>query len=198
MILDLLRHGSTGRDGYLDGRTDPPLIAQAIDPMRAYMGTPWSRVISSPRRRALDTATALVAGADVFCEIHPDWAELDFGDWDGCHFDDLPAAELAGFYEAPDQVVPPHGESWAAFAARIEAQLQRLLDEDEAGGPVLVVSHAGVLRLALSQVCGIPLAMLWTLRIDHGTRLRLRVERTGDGRLWGELLELQQPPVDGG
>lgn len=198
MILDLLRHGSTGRDGYLDGRTDPPLIAQAIDPMRAYIGTAWSRVISSPRRRALDTATALVAGMDVFCEIHPDWAELDFGDWDGCHFDELPAAELAGFYEAPDQVVPPHGESWVAFAARIEAQLHRLLDEDEAGGPVLVVSHAGVLRLALSQVCGIPLAMLWTLRIDHGTRLRLRVERTGEGWLWGELLELQQPPVDGG
>ena len=26
MILDLLRHASTGRPGHLDGRTDPPLI----------------------------------------------------------------------------------------------------------------------------------------------------------------------------
>lgn len=195
MILDLLRHGATGRESFLDGRTDPPLQEGAIDPLRHHVDSGWSRVISSPRRRALDTATALVAGTDVFCEIHPDWAELDFGDWDGCRFDELPAAELAGFYEAPDQVLPPNGESWAAFALRIETQLHRLLDEDEGNGPVLVVSHAGVLRLALSQICGIPLALLWTLRIDHGTRLRLRLERTADDQLWGELLELKQPSM---
>jgi len=41
-------------------------------------------------------------------------------------------------------------------------------------------------------VCGLPVALCWALRIDHGTRLRLRVER-GDAGLWGELLELQQP-----
>ena len=45
--------------------------------------------------------------------------------------------------------------------------------------------------MVLSQVCGLPMAMCWALRIDHGTRLRLRVERQDD-QLWGELLELQQ------
>jgi alpha-ribazole phosphatase len=30
------------------------------------------------------------------------------------------------------------------------------------------------------------------MRIDYGTRVRLRVERGDDGRLWGELLELRQ------
>ncbi|MGV8961116.1 MAG: histidine phosphatase family protein [Stenotrophomonas sp.] len=194
MIVDLLRHASTGRRGYLDGRTDPPLLDDALDPVcRRHSGIGWSRVISSPRRRALDTATALVAGSDLFCEIHPDWAELDFGDWDGCHFDELPAEQLAGFYDEPHDVVPPNGESWPIFAARIEAQLQRLLDEYDDQGPVLVVSHAGVLRFALSRVCGMPLAATWAVRIDYGTRVRLRLERGDDGQLWGELLELRQP-----
>ncbi|MBN8793607.1 MAG: histidine phosphatase family protein [Stenotrophomonas nitritireducens] len=196
MILDLMRHASTGRQGHLDGRTDPPLLDGAMDALlRCHGDGQWSRVIASPRRRALDTATALVAGRDLFCEIHPDWAELDFGDWDGCHYDEIPAELLAGLYDAPHAVVPPNGESWRQFEARIDAQLRRLLDEDEDedAGLVLVVSHAGVLRLAVSRVCGMPLAALWAMRIDYGTRVRLRVERGGDGQLWGELLELCQP-----
>jgi len=198
VILDLMRHASTGRHGHLDGRTDPPLLDGAVDALlQRHGGGRWSRVIASPRRRALDTATALLAGRDLFCEIHPDWAELDFGDWDGRRYDEIPAEQLAGLYDPPHAQVPPNGESWQQFQARIEAQLQRLLDEgedgDEGGDPVLVVSHAGVLRLAVSCVCGMPLAALWALRIDYGTRLRLRVERDDDGRLWGELLELCQP-----
>ncbi len=198
MILDLMRHASTGRQGHLDGRTDPPLLDGAMDALlRCHGDGQWSRVIASPRRRALDTATALVAGRDLFCEIHPDWAELDFGDWDGCHYDEIPAELLAGLYDAPHAVVPHNSESWRQFEARIDAQLRRLLDEDEDededAGPVLVVSHAGVLRLAVSRVCGMPLAALWAMRIDYGTRVRLRVERGGDGQLWGELLELCQP-----
>ena len=194
MILDLLRHASTGRAGHLDGRTDPPLIEGAMDALyRCHAGIGWSRVITSPRRRALDTAHALVAGSNQFCEIHPDWAELDFGDWDGLHFDQLPAEQLAAFYEEPHDTVPPNGESWPQFRARVEEQLHRLVDEDDGDGqPVLVVSHAGVLRLAVSRVCGMPLSVLWAMRIDYGTRVRLRVERGDDGRLWGELLELRQ------
>ena len=194
MILDLMRHASTGRSGYLDGRNDPALIDGAMDALyRSHAGIGWSRVISSPRRRALDTAHALVAGSNQFCEIHPDWAELDFGDWDGQHFDALPAEQLAGLYEEPHHTVPPNGEAWPQFQARVEEQLHRLVDEDDGDGlPVLVVSHAGVLRLAVSRVCGIPLSMLWAMRIDYGTRVRLRVERGDDGRLWGELLELRQ------
>lgn len=195
MILDLMRHASTGRTGHLDGRTDPPLIEGAMDALyRCHAGIGWSRVITSPRRRALDTAHALVAGSNQFCEIHPDWAELDFGDWDGLHFDELPAEQLAGFYSEPYDVVPPNGESWQQFQARVEEQLHRLVDEDDGDGlPVLVVSHAGVLRLVVSRVCGMSLSSLWAMRIDYGTRVRLRVERGEDGQLWGELLELRQP-----
>ena len=46
--------------------------------------------------------------------------------------------------------------------------------------------------MVLSQVCGLPMSLCWALRIDHGTRLRVRLER-GEAGLAGELLELQQP-----
>ncbi len=193
MILDLVRHASTGRAGHLDGRSDPPLLAGACDALgRACRGIDWTRAIASPRRRALHTAQALAAPLGLPVEVDEGWAELDFGDWDGCLGSELPAAALAAFHADPLAHPPPQGEAWDAFERRIEARLRALLDSGD-DGPVLVVSHGGPLRMALCRICGWPLALTWSLRLAYGTRLRLRVEAGGDGRLWGELLELRQP-----
>jgi alpha-ribazole phosphatase len=35
--------------------------------------------------------------------------------------------------------------------------------------------------------------MLWSMRIDYGTRVRLKIGLGADGQLWGELRELVQP-----
>ena len=78
-----------------------------------------------------------------------------------------------------------------ATSSGVSRALDRLLDDDDPV-PTLVVSHGGPLRMVLSQVCGLPMSLCWALRIDHGTRLRVRLER-GEAGLAGELLELQQP-----
>ncbi|MCS4235386.1 histidine phosphatase family protein [Stenotrophomonas sp. BIGb0135] len=191
MILDLIRHASTGRDGHLDGRTDPALDEGSTDALCArYAALGWERVLSSPRQRALATADALALPRGLAVIADDEWEELDFGDWDGQALDALPMQQLSSFHLDPHANPPPHGESWGHFERRIVRGLHRLLDEPDAPS-TLIVSHGGPLRMVLSQVCGMPMAMCWALRIDHGTRLQLRVEREGD-RLWGELLELQQ------
>jgi len=195
VILDLVRHADTGRRGHMDGRSDPPLLACATDdPCRRHGGTAWSCVVSSPLRRAHDTALALAAPLGLPVRREMRWAELDFGDWDGQRVAELPADAVAAFHADPHRFPPPGGESWAAFEQRVGDALHVLVEDarDDAR-PALVVSHGGPMRMALSQVCGLPLASLWALRIDYGTRLRLRVELGSDGRLWGELLELVQP-----
>lgn len=192
MILDLIRHASSGRDGHLDGRTDPPLDAGSCDALcERYTGLHWARVLSSPRQRALATAAALALPRGVEVMAEEEWEELDFGDWDGQALHDLPVAQLSAFHHDPHANPPPHGESWGHFERRIARALHRLLDDPDPPA-TLVVSHGGPLRMVLSQVCGLPMALCWALRIDHGTRVQLRVERDGDA-LWGELLELQQP-----
>lgn len=191
MILDLIRHASTGRDGHLDGRTDPPLEDGSTDALCArYAALGWERVLSSPRQRALASAEALAVPRGLEVIADEEWEELDFGTWDGQALHDLPMQELSAFHLDPHANPPPQGESWAHFERRIARGLHRLLDAPDPPA-TLIVSHGGPLRMVLSQVCDLPMAMCWALRIDHGTRLQLRVERE-DGRLWGELLELQQ------
>ncbi|MDA5337598.1 histidine phosphatase family protein [Stenotrophomonas maltophilia] len=192
MILDLVRHAGNGRDEFLDGRSDPPQLAglpqELVD---AYAAQPWERVISSPRLRSLHTAMALATPRGLDVEADEEWEELDFGDWDGQSLFDLPEDALAAFHADPHAFPPPNGESWGHFERRIARALDRLLDEDDPV-PTLVVSHGGPLRMVLSQVCGLPMSLCWALRIDHGTRLRVWLER-GEAGLAGELLELQQP-----
>ncbi len=193
MILDLVRHADTGRRGHMDGRSDPPLLPGATAALcRRHAGIPWARVISSPLQRAHDTARALALPLGLPVGTYPQWAELDFGDWDGCRGDALPPAAVAAFHADPLRNPPPGGEAWEVFGQRITAALNALLANAD-DRPVLVVSHGGPLRMALSLVCGLPLPSLWALRIDYGTRLRLRVERDEGGGVWGEVLELVQP-----
>lgn len=193
MIVDLLRHASTGRVGHLDGRSDPPLLPGAADALAAHYRTQrWSRIIASPRQRAADTARAFAATHGKTVEIDPCWAEVNFGEWDGLPGAQIDRAALAAFHRDPHRHPAPGGEAWDDFSSRIELGLHGLLSS--AGQvPLLVVSHAGALRMALSLACGFPLPALWALRIDYGTRLRLRVEMTQQGKCWGELLEIEQP-----
>jgi len=192
VILDLVRHGDTGRAGHLDGRIDPPLLPDALGPVVArHHGIPWSRIISSPLQRARGTAAALVGRELREGEIDSRWAEFDFGDWDGLVAGDVPAEALRDFHRDPLRHGPPGAEPWSGFTARVRSAVADLLPEAGAD-PVLVVTHGGPVRTVLADICGLGLSATWSVRIGYGTRVRVWVQDS-DAGLWGEVLELTQP-----
>jgi alpha-ribazole phosphatase len=203
MLIDLVRHGTTGRDGYLDGRTDHPLSAEGRVQFESQTADRvWTTIVTSPLQRAREAAQGLARARNLGLRIDQDWAELDFGIWDGRRKSELEAepatdAALAAFYRDPQAHPPPEGESWVSFEMRIGRALGRLADAANPGsssaGPTLVVTHAGPVRLALSMVCGLPLDSLWAVRIGFGTRIRLNFEAVASGRFWGEIMEISQP-----
>ena len=123
---------------------------------------------------------------------------LEVSDRLGSHLGDMllqlsdrgPDSAGVAFYRDPAAFPPPHSEPWPALRARIERGLRDLARADEAS-PWLVVSHAGAIRLAIAVACGWSLPTLFALRLDYGTRVRLRVGIDADDRLWGELLEVR-------
>lgn len=197
-LLDLIRHGETEVRGLLLGRTDIALSEagwQQFEQQTA--GRTWASIVTSPLRRAREPAERLARLRHLPLQIDADWAEIDFGHWDGRPLAELRAdpvisKQLDAFYGCAAASGAPEGETWPALRTRVTRALGRLLDapEDES---ILIATHAGPMRTVLSAACDMPFERTWAFRIGHGTRLTLRVERQDDGRPWGEIIEIAQP-----
>jgi len=143
--LVLVRHGETewSRSGRHTGRTDIPLTdrgrEQAVRLGRVLRGRTFSRVVSSPLVRALDTCR--LAGFGDRVELVDDLREWDYGAYEG-----RTRAEIAA--EVPGWTVWTHpiigGESLAELGQRADRVIADLLPT---GGDVLAFAHGHILRV---------------------------------------------------
>ncbi|MGH8861472.1 MAG: histidine phosphatase family protein, partial [Jatrophihabitantaceae bacterium] len=134
--LVLVRHGSTehSHDGRFSGRNDLPLDdhgrvqAQAIARHIARM-QPVDVVLSSPLRRARETAEAIVARLGGQVEIVDDLVEMEFGEWEGRTLGEahLKWPEVITDWLAGADIAPPGGESFRAVTARVTSALERIV-----------------------------------------------------------------------
>lgn len=197
-LLDLIRHGETEMRGLLLGRTDIALSERGWQQFdRQTADRTWQSIVTSPLRRARDPAERLARSRHLPSRIDPDWAEIDFGHWDGrplaeLRADPVVSKQLDALYACAVASCAPGGETWAALRSRVTRALLRLL-EAPVHDSVLIATHAGPMRAVLSAACDMPFERTWAFRIGHGTRLTLRVERQDDGSPWGEIVEIAQP-----
>lgn len=147
--LVLARHGETAwsRDGRHTGRTDIPLTDAGRDEARQLgellAGRAFSRVMSSPLQRALETAR--LAGFGDRVEVDPDLVEWDYGIYEGRTRLDI-AREIPGWTVWSQPMIG--GESLEALGDRADRVIARLLPT---GGDVLVFSHGHFLRVLAAR-----------------------------------------------
>lgn len=155
-LLAMLRHAETQwtRDGRIQGRTDISLSPEGKDKLRALaVPREWrnAKVVSSPLRRCLETATVLgltrvVSDARL--------AEMSWGDWEGRRIEDL-RAELGDAMQANEarglDFTPPGGESPRMVFERVRGLLAEIA---AAGQPTLAIAHRGVIRAIFANACG--------------------------------------------
>jgi probable phosphoglycerate mutase len=156
-VTHLLRHGSTEHtpERRYSGRNERPLSrsgrpeAAAAAARAAELGI--EVVVSSPLRRARETAGIVAAALGLPVEVDDDLTELDFGDLEGLTFDEALAKHpLATRRFMTDvAVAAPGGESVAQVSARVARARARLLQR-HAGRTVLVVSHVTPIKLLLA------------------------------------------------
>jgi broad specificity phosphatase PhoE len=182
----LVRHAATSWSGRrYCGRSDPPLDRPGRDAAHRLAADvrstlePGIAIVASPRRRAVQTASAIAAavGCDAV-ELDERWAETDFGIAEGLTFDELAAADRALAARIAGGEVDidwPGGERAADLTSRVEAAWRDLAGR---AGSTLVVSHGGPIRIAISLAAGRPpaevaipeLGGVW--RSDHDPRQR--------------------------
>lgn len=185
----LVRHGATSWSGRrYCGRSDPPLHAAGragvISLARVLAPTlpPDVLIVTSPARRARETAVVIAAAAGVDeTEVQVDerWLEVDFGIAEGRSFDEVAALapEVADALARGETVIDwPGGETAAAFGARVEAAWSELRAR---AVPALVVSHAGPLRHALAIARSMPPGAVELLEPASAVRVEVAPKPAG-------------------
>ena len=163
--LLLIRHARStwNEEGRWQGWADAPLSAsgeaqaRALGEMLAGTGVAFAGAVSSDLARSADTARIV---ADVLGlgdpAVEPDLRERDVGDWSGRTTEEIeliwPGANDAWRAGRLDR--PPGGEHEPAFRARVVGAVERLAAGP--GGPLVVVTHGGVIRALERHLGGNP------------------------------------------
>jgi broad specificity phosphatase PhoE len=179
MQLLLVRHALPHRSEPGQG-SDPDLSgegrAQAARLPEALARYPITRVISSPQRRALDTAEPVAAARGLTVEIEDRFAEYDR---------ELPV------YIPIEEIRAENPQEWArmaeghlpstvdedAFRARVRAAVDHVAASAGHEDTVAVFSHGGVINVVLHEILGTRRVL--SFPIDYVSVTRLLFSRSG-------------------
>lgn len=185
MLLLLIRHALPLRTEAGEG-SDPELTEDGWEQARRLPGAlarfPIRRLVSSPQRRAVQTAQPVAGVLGMTVDIDDRLAEYDRGlshyipleqvrterpeDWDK-----MAAGELPGAVDTD------------AFRRRIRAAMADIVAGGEHDDTVAVFSHGGVINVVLHEILGT--AKLLSFSIDYASVTALRYSRTGRASVAG-------------
>jgi broad specificity phosphatase PhoE len=183
-MISFVRHGETAhnREGRLQGRTDVDLSARGLEQV-ARLGARFpagslAAVLTSPLRRARQTAEAIAAVCGAPVEVDERLIELDYGDWDGRALADVPP-EAWSAWRADPSFSPPGGESLVAVTERIgEFCRDRLAD-----GAIVAVSHVSPIKAAVAWALGVDERATWRMQLGLATISTIGARPDGSGYL---------------
>ena len=136
----------------------------------------FDRFYSSPLIRCHQLAEILEQGTPV---IEPRLKEMNFGQWEMQSWDKIPKSELCPWMKDFVNRRVPDGESMAQLVSRVKAWYGELLSTGAIR--VLVVTHAGPIRVILSLINGTPIEDAFKLYKPH----------------FGEVISLDRPTEKG-
>ncbi|TLX62982.1 histidine phosphatase family protein [Stutzerimonas nosocomialis] len=176
-LIELLRHGETERGGGFRGSLDDALTPAGWQQMRCSIRNagPWDVLVTSPLQRCAAFARVLADERRLPLEVHADLRELHFGEWEGRSAVELmetAADDLGHFWRDPYRFTPPGGEPLVAFERRVLGALAELRGR-HAGRRLLLITHAGAMRLLLARAQGLPRERLLEVVVGHGELHRL-------------------------
>jgi probable phosphoglycerate mutase len=182
--LYLLRHGALAgdnRDRFI-GQTDLPLAPQGIEQAEAIALALRDKGIAAIHCSDLTRSrqTAEIIGKTVGAEpaAHPELREVSLGDWEGLLRREVAerwADEFAARGRDMDSYRPPGGESFADCLARAWPLWKSITTTDAPA--IAIVAHAGVNRLLLCRLLGMPVQNMFRLGQDYGCINVIEIER---------------------
>jgi 2,3-bisphosphoglycerate-dependent phosphoglycerate mutase len=159
--ITFLRHGESEGNcsRVIQGQSDYPLtqagIQQARDLARHWKAheMQFDLIISSPLKRASQTAEIIGNALKVRVELDPAWKERCFGALQESNLDEIDHNHPTLDFFHPYDPIGGNGESQVDLYSRASLALQRIIRQP--AGSYLVVSHGAILNKALYVILGI-------------------------------------------
>ena len=173
----LIRNAETAwnKERRLAGRRELGLsdkgLATAHNLVTLFHGIPIDEVLTSPLPRAVETAKILAGARGLEVARDPRLIDWQAGDWEGRTYEDIMRdpryAALLG--QPPSDITMPGGERLTDTRLRLQSSVDQALSDNELGSDIVLVSHAGPLRLLLSYYLSVPPWDHERLRLDPGS-----------------------------
>ena len=173
----LLRHGAIKSPG--EGRRYIGWQDHALSDIGRRQARGWSGYFSgrsldgiycSDLKRCLETARIIADQCFLEPQALPELREISLGEWEGLRFDAVRAADPHEFQRRGEQIAthcPPGGESFNDLQHRVWPVFAKL--SSGAHRAILLVTHAGVIRVLLCRLLGMPLKNLFRIGPAYGT-----------------------------
>jgi len=183
-IIDLMRHGEPVGGRRYRGQTDDPLSEkgwqQMWDAAGGFRG--WQHIVTSPLQRCAAFADALAEKLGVEVERDDRFKEAAFGEWEGRTAAEICAVDperILRFKQNPIAHAPEGAEPLTEFHRRV-GEAWRDIAERYRGCHVLVIGHAGMMRMVIAHAIGLSPENGYRINIENAALSRIQVEWSED------------------
>lgn len=167
MEVHLIRHTTVDvQKGICYGQSDVDVsdtFIQEAAALRLKLDQDYECIYSSPLKRCTLLANQLNLGET---RIDSRLKEINFGTWELKEWNDIDSSSLTKWHENIVHFNDYSGESLLVFQYRVQSFLQELLKCK--GEKVMIVTHAGVIRLFYQFVMEFPLENMMKLPVQFG------------------------------
>ncbi|SNS94498.1 alpha-ribazole phosphatase/probable phosphoglycerate mutase [Granulicella rosea] len=156
----LIRHAETDLRGTFCGHSNPPLNQKGqlqlqilFEGLRPYK---IAAVHTSDLVRADSTARAIAMEFVTPTHTNPGLREIGFGHWEGLTWTQIEQRDSVyaqRWIDGYPHLAAPEGESYEGFRTRV-LQAFANIEAGQDTGDIAIVTHAGVMQLLLTELCG--------------------------------------------
>ncbi len=175
-IIYLVRHTTPNvPKGMCYGRLDvalaPSFTAEASLIAVVLREAKITAFYTSPAQRCGQLAQFLADGSPVHVDAR--LQEIDFGDWEGKNFNDIPRAEIDAWAADIERYTFPNRESPALCRIRAQSFYEDLMAP--ATQNCAVIAHGGSIKALLSIVANKPLGAVAAWEISFGAVVAIKI-----------------------
>ncbi|MGN0026894.1 MAG: alpha-ribazole phosphatase [Clostridium sp.] len=182
MKIFLVRHGETDWNlkGKIQGNTDIELnetgIKQAYELSNKMLekNYKFSKIYSSPQKRALQTAKILSENTDIECIVVDKLKEMNLGKWEGLAWSEVREnypLEYKEWFVKRRYTKTPNGESYEEMLERVLDSLYKIIDDNSDN--IVIVTHSAVIMSLQCYITNTDFDKMTKFRTDNASILEI-------------------------